>query len=175
MVGEIRVLETAEIAIKAAQTGHLVLSTLHTNDAPQTLTRLVDMGVKPYAIATSVSLIIAQRLARKLCSNCKQPIDLPAEAATKEGFEPADIAQGVRVYRAVGCGQCTDGYKGRMGIYQVMPVTETIGRIIMQGGGAMNINDQAVKDGVWNLRRAGLNKVKEGMTSLEEVNSVTID
>jgi type IV pilus assembly protein PilB len=175
MVGEIRDLETAEIAIKAAQTGHLVLSTLHTNDAPQTLTRLVDMGVKPYAIATSVSLIIAQRLARKLCTNCKQPIDIPAEAAKKEGFEQTDIESGIRVYRAVGCGQCTDGYKGRMGIYQVMPVTETIGRIIMEGGGAMNINDQAVRDGVWNLRRAGLNKVKEGLTSLEEVNSVTID
>ena len=137
MVGEIRDLETAEIAIKAAQTGHLVLSTLHTNDAPQTLTRLVDMGVKPYAIATSVSLIIAQRLARKLCSNCKQPMDIPAEALRKEGFEEADIANGIRVYKAVGCGQCTDGYKGRMGIYQVMPVTDTIGRIIMEGGGAI--------------------------------------
>jgi type IV pilus assembly protein PilB len=175
MVGEIRDLETAEIAIKAAQTGHLVLSTLHTNDAPQTLTRLIDMGVKPYAIATSVSLIIAQRLARKLCTNCKQPIDLPTEAAKKEGFEAADIDRGIRVFRAVGCGQCTDGYKGRMGIYQVMPVTETIGRIIMEGGGAININDQAVKDGVWNLRRSGLEKVKGGVTSLEEINSVTID
>jgi type IV pilus assembly protein PilB len=175
MVGEIRDLETAEIAIKAAQTGHLVLSTLHTNDAPQTLTRLVDMGVKPYAIATSVSLIIAQRLARKLCTNCKQPIDIPAEAAKKEGFELADIANGIRVFRAVGCGQCTDGYKGRLGIYQVMPVTETIGRIIMEGGGAMNVNDQATKDGVWNLRRAGLEKVKVGLTSLEEVNGVTIE
>src|SRR5580658_4256863 len=175
MVGEIRDLETAEIAIKAAQTGHLVLSTLHTNDAPQTLTRLVDMGVKPYAIATSVSLIIAQRLSRKLCNNCKQAIELPAEAAKKEGFEDEDIAKGIRVYRAVGCSQCTDGYKGRMGIYQVMPVTETIGRIIMEGGGAMDINDQATKDGIWNLRRSGLNKVKDGVTSLEEVNSVTID
>src|ERR1700689_4835083 len=175
MVSEIRDLETAEIAIKAAQTGHLVLSTLHTNDAPQTLTRLVDMGVKPYAIATSVSLIIAQRLARKLCSNCKQPIDIPAEALKKEGFEAADIESGVRVYRAVGCGQCTDGYKGRMGIYQVMPVTETIGRIIMEGGGAMDINDQATKDGIWNLRRSGLQKVRDGVTSLEEVNNVTID
>src|ERR1700729_2693032 len=175
MVGEVRDLETAEIAIKAAQTGHLVLSTLHTNDAPQTLTRLVDMGVKPYAIATSVSLIIAQRLARKLCSNCKQPMDVPAEALKKEGFEAADIESGIRVYRAVGCGQCTDGYKGRMGIYQVMPVTETIGRIIMDGGGAMDIDDQATKDGIWNLRRAGLQKVKDGVTSLEEVNSVTID
>jgi type IV pilus assembly protein PilB len=175
MVGEIRDLETAEIAIKAAQTGHLVLSTLHTNDAPQTLTRLVDMGVKPYAIATSVSLIIAQRLARKLCTNCKQPIDLPTEAAKKEGFEAADIEAGIRVFRAVGCGQCTDGYKGRMGIYQVMPVTETIGRIIMEGGGAININDQATRDGVWNLRRSGLEKVRTGLTSLEEINSVTID
>ena len=139
------------------------------------LTRLVDMGVKPYAIATSVSLIIAQRLARKLCSNCKQPIDIPAEALKKEGFEQADIEAASECIRAVGCGQCTDGYKGRMGIYQVMPVTETIGRIIMEGGGAMNINDQATKDGIWNLRRAGLQKVKDGVTSLEEVNSVTID
>ena len=175
MVGEIRDLETAEIAIKAAQTGHLVLSTLHTNDAPQTLTRLVDMGVKPYAIATSVSLIIAQRLARKLCSNCKQPIDVPAEALRKEGFEESDIANGFRIFKAVGCSQCTDGYKGRMGIYQVMPVTESIGRIIMQGGGAIDINDEANKAGIWNLRRSGLNKVKDGVTSLEEVNSVTIE
>jgi len=175
MVGEIRDLETAEIAIKAAQTGHLVLSTLHTNDAPQTLTRLVDMGVKPYAIATSVSLIIAQRLTRKLCSNCKQPVDIPAEALKKEGFDPADIESGIRIYKAVGCGQCTDGYKGRVGFYQVLPVTEAIGRIIMEGGGAMDINDQATKDGIWNLRRSGLQKVRDGITSLEEINSVTID
>jgi type IV pilus assembly protein PilB len=133
------------------------------------------MGVKPYAIATSVSLIIAQRLARKLCSNCKQPIDIPAEALRKEGFEESDIASGFRVYKAVGCSQCTDGYKGRMGIYQVMPVTETIGRIIMEGGGALNIGDQAAKDGIWNLRRSGLQKVKDGVTSLEEVNNVTIE
>src|SRR5487761_2665341 len=175
MVGEIRDLETAEIAIKAAQTGHLVLSTLHTNDAPQTLTRLVDMGVKPYAIATSVSLIIAQRLARKLCANCKQPIDVPAEALRKEGFEEPDIARGIQIYKAVGCGLCTDGYKGRTGIYQVMPVTEEIGRIIMEGGGAMHIGDEAAKNGIWNLRRSGLQKVKDGLTSLEEINSVTID
>ncbi len=175
MVGEIRDLETAEIAIKAAQTGHLVLSTLHTNDAPQTLTRLVDMGVKPYAIATSVSLIIAQRLARKLCSNCKQPIDVPVEALRQEGFEESDITMGFRIFKAVGCSQCTDGYKGRMGLYQVMPVTESIGRIIMQGGGAIDINDEATKAGIWNLRRSGLNKVKDGVTSLEEVNSVTIE
>jgi type IV pilus assembly protein PilB len=175
MVGEIRDLETAEIAIKASQTGHLVLSTLHTNDAPQTLTRLVDMGVKPYAIATSVSLIIAQRLARKLCSICKQVVDIPAEALRKEGFDESDIASGVRVYRAAGCSHCTDGYKGRVGIYQVMPVTETIGRIIMEGGGAIQISDQATKDGIWNLRRAGLQKVKDGLTSLEEVNNVTVE
>src|ERR1700681_3163864 len=175
MVGEIRDLETAEIAIKAAQTGHLVLSTLHTNDAPQTLTRLVDMGVKPYAIATSVSLIIAQRLARKLCNHCKQPMDIPKEALLKEGFSEIDVAAGLRVYVPKGCGSCTDGYKGRVGLYQVMPVTESIGRIIMEGGGAMSIDDQATKDGIWNLRRAGLEKVRAGVTSLEEVNSVTID
>ncbi len=175
MVGEIRDLETAEIAIKAAQTGHLVLSTLHTNDAPQTMTRLVDMGVKPYAIATSVSLIIAQRLARRLCSQCKVPVDIPAEALLKEGFSEADVKAGIKIYGAKGCSNCSDGYKGRCGIYQVMPVTEAIGRIIMEGGNAIDIADQAAKEGVWDLRRAGLEKVKQGLTSLEEVNSVTIE
>jgi type IV pilus assembly protein PilB len=175
MVGEIRDLETAEIAIKAAQTGHLVMSTLHTNDAPQTMTRLVDMGVKPYAIATSVSLIIAQRLARRLCSQCKALVDIPAEALLKEGFTEADVKAGLKIYAAKGCANCSDGYKGRCGIYQVMPVTEAIGRIIMEGGNAIDINDQAKRDGVWDLRRSGLEKVKQGMTSLEEVNSVTIE
>jgi type IV pilus assembly protein PilB len=175
MVGEIRDLETAEIALKAAQTGHLVLSTLHTNDAPQTLTRLIDMGVKPYAIATSVSLIIAQRLARRLCSHCKVPLDIPNEALIKEGFRPEDVAAGIRLYGPKGCGNCTDGYKGRVGIYQVMPVTESIGRIIMEGGNAITINDQAKKENVWDLRTSGLSKVKDGLTSLEEVNSVTIE
>ena len=175
MVGEIRDLETAEIAIKAAQTGHLVMSTLHTNDAPQTLTRLVDMGVKPYAIATSVSLIIAQRLARRLCSQCKAIVDVPAEALLKEGFQEADVRAGIKIYGAKGCSACTDGYKGRVGIYQVMPVTEALGRIIMEGGNAIDIADQAAKEGVWDLRRAGLEKVKQGMTSIEEVNSVTIE
>jgi type IV pilus assembly protein PilB len=175
MVGEIRDLETAEIAIKAAQTGHLVLSTLHTNDAPQTLTRLVDMGVKPYAIATSVSLIIAQRLARRLCTNCKQPIDVPAEALRKEGFSEEQIKHGLQLFGPKGCQNCTDGYKGRLGIYQVMPVTEDIGRIIMAGGNAMDIADAARKSGVWDLRRAGLAKAASGVTSLEEINSVTID
>jgi type IV pilus assembly protein PilB len=175
MVGEIRDLETAEIAIKAAQTGHLVLSTLHTNDAPQTLTRLVDMGVKPYAIATSVSLIIAQRLARRLCSTCKQPIDVPPEALRKEGFQDADIAAGIKVYAPKGCTSCTDGYKGRVGIYQVMPVTEELGRIIMADGNAIDIGDQAAKEGVWDLRRSGLEKVRQGVTSLDEINSVTLE
>jgi type IV pilus assembly protein PilB len=175
MVGEIRDLETAEIAIKAAQTGHLVMSTLHTNDAPQTLTRLVDMGVKPYAIATSVSLIIAQRLARRLCTQCKAILEVPAEALLKEGFQEADVRAGLKIYSAKGCSACTDGYKGRVGIYQVMPVTEAVGRIIMEGGNAIDIADQAAKEGVWDLRRAGLEKVKQGMTSIEEVNSVTIE
>jgi type IV pilus assembly protein PilB len=175
MVGEVRDLETAEIAIKAAQTGHLVLSTLHTNDAPQTLTRLVDMGVKPYAIATSVSLIIAQRLARRLCGSCKQPMDVPKEALLKEGFSREDIAAGIKVFAPKGCTNCTDGYKGRVGIYQVLPVTEAIARIILAGGSSVEIGQQAAKEGVWDLRRAGLEKIKSGMTSIEEVNSVTID
>jgi type IV pilus assembly protein PilB len=176
MVGEVRDLETAEIAIKAAQTGHLVLSTLHTNDAPQTLTRLVDMGVKPYAIATSVSLIIAQRLARRLCPNCKSSLTLPPEALLKEGFSEDQIKRGdIKIHKAVGCSQCTDGYKGRVGIYEVLPVTEAIGRIILEGGSAPHIRDQAHKDGVWNLRTAGLKKVMDGLTSLEEVNRVTVE
>jgi type IV pilus assembly protein PilB len=175
MVGEIRDLETAEIAIKAAQTGHLVLSTLHTNDAPKTLTRLIDMGVKPYAIATSVSLIIAQRLARRLCNNCKAPIDMPAEALLKEGFTEEEIAAGLRIYKPVGCSQCTDGYKGRTGIYQVMPVTEEIQRIILQEGNAVDIANQAAAEGIWDLRKSGLAKVKAGITSLDEVNQCTVE
>ena len=175
MVGEIRDLETAEIAIKAAQTGHLVLSTLHTNDAPQTLTRLVDMGVKPYAIATSVSLIIAQRLARRLCNNCKQPMDIPKEALLKEGFSEVDVAQGIKIFSPKGCQSCTDGYKGRVGIYQVLPISDAIARIILAGGSAVEISDEAAREGVWDLRRSGLEKVRSGLTSLEEVNSVTTE
>jgi type IV pilus assembly protein PilB len=152
-----------------------VLSTLHTNDAPKTLTRMVDMGVKPYAIASTVSLIIAQRLARRLCDNCKEPIDIPAEALRKEGFSQADIDEGITVHHPKGCSSCTGGYKGRVGIYQVMPVTETIGRLIMGGGNAMQIADQAKADGVADLRASGLRKVKDGVTSLEEINRVTID
>ncbi|MGH6891476.1 MAG: type IV-A pilus assembly ATPase PilB [Dongiaceae bacterium] len=176
MVGEVRDLETAEIAIKAAQTGHLVLSTLHTNDAPQTLTRMVDMGVKPYAIATSVSLIIAQRLARRLCGNCKAPLDLPTEALLKEGFtEPQIGAADFKIYKPVGCSQCTDGYKGRVGLYEVLPVSETIARIILEGGSAPHIRDEARKEGVWDLRTAGLKKVLDGLSSLQEVNRVTVE
>jgi type IV pilus assembly protein PilB len=175
MVGEIRDLETAEIAIKAAQTGHLVLSTLHTNDAPKTLTRLIDMGVKPYAIATSVSLIIAQRLARKLCNNCKTPIETPAEALLKEGFTPEEIAEGIKTYKPVGCGSCTDGYKGRTGLYQVMPVSDEIQRIILQGGNAVDIAAQSAAEGIWDLRKSGLSKVKAGITSLEEINTCTVE
>ncbi len=174
MVGEIRDLETAEIAIKAAQTGHLVLSTLHTNDAPQTLTRLIDMGVKPYAIATSVSLIIAQRLGRRLCSSCKQLVEIPSEALLKEGFTEAEIPS-LKIYGPKGCPNCLDGYKGRVGIYQVMPVTEAIGRLIMAGGNAIDIGDQAAKEGIWDLRRSGLEKVRQGLTSLDEINAITVE
>mgnify|MGYP001812785500 FL=1 len=175
MVGEIRDLETAEIAIKAAQTGLLVLSTVHTNDAPKTLTRLVDMGVKPYAIASTLSLVIAQRLARRLCSNCKEVVDIPREALLKEGFSEQQIDAGLTIYGPVGCSQCNSGYKGRVGVYQVMPVSEDIGRIIMEGGNAMQIAEQATVEGVWDLRRAGLQKVLDGVTGLEEINRVTID
>jgi type IV pilus assembly protein PilB len=175
MVGEIRDLETAEIALKAAQTGHLVLSTLHTNDAPQTLTRLIDMGVKPYALATSMSLIIAQRLARRLCQNCRELLDIPADALRKEGFPEEAIANGLRVFGPRGCESCTDGYKGRIGVYQVMPVTDEIGRLIMAGGNAHDIADAAKRNNIWDLRRSGLAKVMSGLTSIEEINSVTIE
>jgi len=175
MVGEIRDLETAEIAIKAAQTGHLVLSTLHTNDAPKTLTRMVDMGVKPYAIATSVSLIIAQRLARRLCDSCKAVRDIPREALAKEGFSAKDLDAGVTIFAPKGCKSCNGGYKGRVGIFQVMEVSEAMGRIIMEGGNAMQIAEQAAKEGVLDLRQSAINKVKEGVTSLEEINRVTIE
>jgi type IV pilus assembly protein PilB len=175
MVGEIRDLETAEIAIKAAQTGHMVMSTLHTNDAPQTLTRLMNMGVPAYNIAGSVNLIIAQRLARRLCNNCKKAVDVPEAALLEEGFDEQDVKAGLKLYGPVGCDQCTGGYKGRLGIYQVMPVSAAIGRIIMEGGSALQIADQAKKEGVPDLRESGLKKVKDGLTSLEEINRVTKD
>jgi type IV pilus assembly protein PilB len=174
MVGEIRDLETAEIAVKAAQTGHLVLSTLHTNDAPQTLTRLANMGVPPFNIASSVLLIMAQRLARRLCEHCKEKEDLPKEALLDEGFREADLTD-LTIYKAVGCERCTQGYKGRVGIFQVMPVSEEMGRIIMEGGNSLQLADQAKTEGVRDLRQSGLMKVKQGITSLEEINRVTKD
>jgi type IV pilus assembly protein PilB len=175
MVGEIRDLETAEIAIKAAQTGHLVLSTLHTNDAPRTLTRMVDMGVKPYAIASTVHLIIAQRLARKLCDNCKEKRDIPKDVLLQEGFTEEDIKAKFTVYGPVGCKQCNDGYKGRLGLFQVLPITEALDRLILDGGNAQQIAEQAERDGIPDLRKAGLIKVRSGLTSLEEVNRVTVE
>ena len=175
MVGEIRDLETAEIAIKAAQTGHLVLSTLHTNDAPRTLTRMVDMGVKPYAIASTVHLIIAQRLARKLCEKCKEKKDIPKEALLREGFTEEDLKSKFTIYGPTGCKQCNDGYKGRVGIFQVLPINEAMDRLILEGGNAMQIAEQAERDGIPDLRRAGLIKVMGGVTGLEEINRVTIE
>ncbi|MBK6470935.1 MAG: type IV-A pilus assembly ATPase PilB [Betaproteobacteria bacterium] len=173
MVGEIRDLETADIAIKAAQTGHMVMSTLHTNDAPTTLTRLLNMGVAPFNIASSVLLITAQRLARKLCDNCKKPADYPRESMLKAGFKPEDLDGNWRPYRAVGCSMCNNGYKGRVGIYQVMPITEAIQRIILSEGTALDIAKQAQTEGVRDLRQSGLVKVRGGVTTLEEVITVT--
>jgi type IV pilus assembly protein PilB len=173
MVGEIRDLETADISIKAAQTGHMVLSTLHTNDAPTTLTRMINMGIAPFNIASSVILITAQRLARRLCANCKAPLDVPRKALLDAGYKSDDLDGTWTPYKPVGCGACNNGYKGRVGIYQVMPISEEIQRIILRGGGAMDIAQQASKEGVRNLRESGLLKVRQGMTSLEEVLSVT--
>ena len=173
MVGEIRDLETADIAIKAAQTGHMVMSTLHTNDAPSTLTRLLNMGVAPFNIASSVLLITAQRLARKLCENCKTPADYPREAMLKAGFRDDDLDGSWKPYRSVGCSSCSNGYKGRVGIYQVMPITEETQRIILSEGTVMDIAEQARREGVRDLRQSGLIKVRSGVTTLEEVISVT--
>ncbi|MFZ5580917.1 MAG: type IV-A pilus assembly ATPase PilB [Pseudomonadota bacterium] len=175
MVGEIRDLETAEIAIKAAQTGHLVLSTLHTNDAPQTLTRLANMGVPPYNIASSILLIIAQRLARRLCNHCKTEDKVPPDELLREGFRPEEVNAGMRIYKAVGCDQCNNGYKGRTGIYQVLPISDDMSRLIMSGATSIDMADQARKEGIPDLREAGLMKVKAGIISLEELNNVTVD
>ena len=173
MVGEIRDLETADIAIKAAQTGHLVMSTLHTNDAPTTLTRLLNMGVAPFNIAASVLLITAQRLARRLCENCKKPADYPRESLLRAGFLPEELDGNWKPYRAVGCSACNNGYKGRLGLYQVMPITEAIQRIILSEGTSLDIAKQAQIEGVRDLRQSGLIKVRSGMTTLEEVLTVT--
>lgn len=173
MVGEIRDLETADISIKAAQTGHLVLSTLHTNDAPTTLTRMRNMGIAPFNIASSVILITAQRLARRLCPNCKAPVDIPHETLLEAGYRDEEIDGSWVTYRPVGCSACNNGYKGRVGIYQVMPVSEEIQRIILRDGSALEIAEQARLEGVRSLRESGLHKAKMGLTSLEEVLAVT--
>ncbi|MGY0613174.1 type IV-A pilus assembly ATPase PilB [Luteimonas sp. A501] len=175
MVGEIRDLETAEIAIKAAQTGHMVLSTLHTNDAPQTIARLMNMGIAPYNITSSVTLVIAQRLARRLCPKCKKPQELPDNALLAEGFTTEEINQGLTVYEPIGCDECTGGYKGRVGVYQVMPMSEAIQEIILEGGNALQIAEVAQKSGVQDLRQSALRKVKNGWTSLAELNRITVD
>ncbi len=174
MVGEIRDLETAEIAVKAAQTGHMVLSTLHTNDAPQTISRLMNMGIAPYNIISSVTLVIAQRLARRL-HTCKRVVELPKHALLAEGFTEQDIAEGLTIHEPVGCEECTEGYKGRVGIYQVMPMTEQIQSIVLSGGNAMQIAQAAQESGIHDLRRSALEKVKQGVTSLAEINRVTKD
>ncbi|MGC4366663.1 type IV-A pilus assembly ATPase PilB [Hydrogenophaga sp. R2] len=173
MVGEIRDLETADISIKAAQTGHLVLSTLHTNDAPTTLTRMMNMGIPTFNIASSVILITAQRLARRLCATCKAPLDVPRKALLEAGYKAEELDGTWTPYKPVGCSACNNGYKGRVGIYQVMPISEEIQRIILRGGSALDIAQQASREGVRSLRESGLLKVKLGLTSLEEVISVT--
>ena len=174
MVGEIRDLETAEIAVKAAQTGHMVLSTLHTNDAPQTIARLMNMGIAPYNITSSVSLVIAQRLLRRL-HDCKRAMHLPEHALLAEGFTADEVHAGITVYEPVGCEDCTEGYKGRAGVYQVMPMTDEIQQIVLAGGNVQQITDASLRSGVRDLRRSALDKVKQGITSLIEINRVTKD
>ncbi|GAB4349881.1 MAG: type IV-A pilus assembly ATPase PilB [Immundisolibacter sp.] len=173
LIGEIRDLETAEIAVKAAQTGHMVLATLHTNDAPQTITRLMNMGVPSYNVAAALNLVMAQRLARRLCQHCKKPIELPRQTLLREGFTEQELDAGLTVYDAVGCNRCTDGYKGRIGIYQVMTISDDMRKLIMQEATAMEIAAQAKRDGIADLVRAGLDKVRDGITSLSEIHRIT--
>jgi type IV pilus assembly protein PilB len=174
MVGEIRDLETADISIKAAQTGHLVLSTLHTNDAPTTLTRLLNMGVAPFNIASSVILITAQRLGRKLCPHCKKPEDIPPEALLRAGFREDELDGSWQAFGPVGCDHCKGtGYKGRVGVYEVMTISDEMRQLIMREGNALDIAAQAKKEGIRNLRESGLLKVKSGVTSLEEIEAIT--
>ena len=176
LVGEIRDLGTASIAVKAAQTGHMVMSTLHTNDCPQTLTRLQDMGIAAFAVATSINVITAQRLCRRLHKEYRQPLDLPKEVLLKEGFSEADIEKGIKLYQPVtGNEDCPTGYKGRAGIYQVMPNTDALKRLIIEGANAVQLADQAASEGVWDIRRSGLEKAKNGITTLSEVNRVTVE
>lgn len=173
MVGEIRDLETAEIAIKAAQTGHMVMSTLHTNSAPETLTRLRNMGVPSFNVATSVNLVIAQRLARKLCQSCRKLADIPRNILLEVGFKESEIDEGLQIYEPVGCSACNDGYKGRVGVYEVMKITPEISKIIMLEGNAIEIAEASAKAGFSNLRESGLRKAKAGLTSLQEVMRIT--
>ncbi|MGB1311467.1 MAG: ATPase, T2SS/T4P/T4SS family, partial [Leucothrix sp.] len=174
MVGEIRDLETAEISIKAAQTGHLVLSTLHTNSAPETLTRLLNMGIPPFNIASSVHLIIAQRLARRLCQECKQPAEIPPEVLLQMGFHESELAT-LTVYEANGCGACSNGYKGRVGIYQVMPISPTMGKLVMENGNSIELANLAQEEKINDLRQSALEKVRQGVTTIDEVERVTKD
>ncbi|MGD9603887.1 MAG: type IV-A pilus assembly ATPase PilB [Gammaproteobacteria bacterium] len=176
LVGEIRDLETGSIAVKAAQTGHMVMSTLHTNDGPQTITRLQDMGIPPFAVATSINLITAQRLARRLHPDYRVPLDLPRDALLAEGFPEADVDAGIKLYGPGNGGQeCPSGYKGRVGIYQVMPITDAMKRLIMEGKNAVQLADQSAAEGIWDIRRSGLEKAKRGMTSMAEINRVTVE
>jgi type IV pilus assembly protein PilB len=177
LVGEIRDLETGNIAIKAAQTGHMVMSTLHTNDAPQTLTRLVDMGVKPFAIASAVNIITAQRLGRRLCGNCKRTIEIPKEALLKEGFTEEEVESDMTLFEANpdGCDQCNSGYKGRVGVYQVMMLSEETKRLVMEGKNALEISDQAAREGIPDLRRSAIKKVKDGFMDIKEMNRITVE
>jgi type IV pilus assembly protein PilB len=172
MVGEIRDIETAEISIKAAQTGHLVLSTLHTNDAPQTINRLMQMGIEPFNIVSAVNLVMAQRLARRLCKECKEPANFSDKILIKHGFKAEELDQ-FTVYKPVGCDRCNNGYKGRVGIYQVMPVTATIKKLILAGGNAMELAALATEEGINDLRASGLLKIQQGITTLEEVDRIT--
>ncbi|MGZ8188311.1 MAG: ATPase, T2SS/T4P/T4SS family, partial [Methylosarcina sp.] len=172
MVGEIRDIETAEIAVKAAQTGHLVLSTLHTNDAPQTLNRLMQMGIPPYNIVSAINLIMAQRLARRLCEHCKAPVDLPEKILLSAGFKSEELPT-LQIFGPVGCERCTNGYKGRVGIYQVMTLSDDMRRLILEGGNALQLAEQAKNEGINDLRASGLNKIRMGITSLEEIDRVT--
>jgi type IV pilus assembly protein PilB len=176
MVGEVRDLETADICIKAAQTGHLVFSSVHTNDAPTTLTRLLNMGVAPFNVASSVILITAQRLARRLCPHCKKPADIPPEALIRAGFVNEDLDGSWQPYAPIGCDHCKGtGYKGRIGVYEVMPISDDMRQLIMRNGNAIDIKHQAAAEGLRTLRQSGLRKVKTGVTSLEEIEACTND
>jgi type IV pilus assembly protein PilB len=174
MVGEIRDLDTAEIAVKAAQTGHLVLSTLHTNDAPSSLTRLINMGVAPFNIASSVNLIIAQRLVRRLCDSCREPVELPDDVLITAGFKEEQLAD-LEIFEAAGCSGCSSGYRGRTGIFEVMPMSEEISELVMSNCSTLEIERQARREGVKTMRQSGLEKVAGGVTTLEEVERVTAD